>query len=90
MKRRESDGSLRDYDQGLTDEVWQWLQNDLQYVDLSTTIMVAAHSPMFMGDNMSERSKHATNHRSDYANLFSKFNEVHAWAGHTHVTFNYN
>ncbi|MBR5105280.1 MAG: calcineurin-like phosphoesterase C-terminal domain-containing protein [Alistipes sp.] len=89
MKLRSSDNSLRDYDQGLTDEVWQWLQNDLAYVDRSTTIMVAAHSPMFMGDNMSERSKHAQGHRSDYANLFSKFAKVHAWAGHSHTTFNY-
>ena len=84
-----SSGQLKDYDQGLTDEVWQWLQNDLAYVDRSTTIMVAAHSPMFMGDNMSERSKHAQGHRSDYANLFSKFAKVHAWAGHSHTTFNY-
>ena len=89
MKLRTSDNSLRDYDQGLTDEVWQWLQNDLQYVDRSTTIMVAAHSPMFMGDNMSERSKHAQGHRSDYAALLSKYAKVHAWAGHSHTTFNY-
>ena len=89
MKLRSSDNSLRDYDQGLTDEVWQWLQNDLQYVDRSTTLMVAAHSPMFMGDNMSERSKHAQGHRSDYANLFAKYAKVHAWAGHSHTTFNY-
>ena len=89
IMKRNSAGQLKDYDQGLTDEVWQWLQNDLMYVDLSTTIMVAAHSPMFMGDNMSERSKHAQGHRTDYANLFSKFAKVHAWAGHSHVTFNY-
>ena len=89
MKLRSSDNSLREYDQGLTDEIWQWLQNDLMYVDRSTTIMVAAHSPMFMGDNMSERSKHAQGHRSDYANLFSKYAKVHAWAGHSHTTFNY-
>ena len=89
MKLRASDNSLREYDQGLTDEIWQWLQNDLAYVDRSTTIMVAAHSPMFMGDTMSERSNHATGHRSDYANLFSKFDKVHAWAGHSHTTFNY-
>ena len=89
MKKRESDNSLREYDQGLTDEIWQWLQNDLAYVDRSTTLMVAAHSPMFMGDSMSERSKYAQGHRSDYANLFSKYAKVHAWAGHSHTTFNY-
>ncbi len=81
---------LKEYDQGLTDEVWQWLQNDLAYVDFSTTLMVAAHSPMFMGDNMSERSKHAQGYRIDYANLLSKYAKVHAWAGHSHTTFNYN
>ena len=89
MKVRSSDNSLRDYDQGLTDEVWQWLQNDLQYVDRSTTIMVAAHSPMFMGIDMSERSKHTQGHRTDYAALLSKYAKVHAWAGHAHTTFNY-
>ena len=80
---------LKDYDQGLTDEVWTWLRNDLAYVDTSTTLMVAAHSPMFMGDSMSERSKYAQGHRTDYANLLSKYAKVHAWAGHSHTTFNY-
>ena len=89
MKKRTSDNSLRDYDQGLTDEVWTWLRNDLAYVDTSTTLMVAAHSPMFMGDNMSERSKYPQGYRSDYANLLSKYAKVHAWAGHSHTTFNY-
>ncbi len=88
MKVR-SDGTLRDYDQGLTNEIWQWLQNDLSYVDYSTTIFVACHSPMFMQSSMSDRSSSSSNHRSDYAKLFSKYDEVHAWAGHSHTTFNY-
>ncbi len=88
MKLR-SDGTLRDYDQGLTDEVWQWLQNDLAYVDRSSTIMVAAHSPMFMQTSMNDRSQGSSGHRYDYANLFSKYAKVHAWAGHSHTTFNY-
>ncbi len=89
IMKKESNGELTAYDQGLTDEIWQWLQNDLAYVDFSTTIMVAAHSPMFMQTSMSDRSSGATGHRSDYANLFSKYNKVHAWAGHSHTTFNY-
>ena len=48
---------LKDYEQGLTDEVWQWLQNDLRYVDRNTTIMVAAHSPMFKLIDLSDRSQ---------------------------------
>ncbi len=90
VMKKTSAGKLTEYDQGLTEEIWTWLQNDLQYVDRSTTLMVAAHSPMFMQAHMSERSASTSNHRSDYANLLSKFDKVHAWAGHTHVTFNYN
>ena len=88
IMKKES-GSLTAYDQGLTDEIWQWLQNDLAYVDYSTTLMVAAHSPMFMQASMSERSNSSSGHRSDYAKLFSKYAKVHAWAGHSHTTFNY-
>ena len=84
-----SSGALKEFSQGLTDEVWTWLQNDLQYIDRSTTIMLAAHSPMFMVADMSDRSNATSGHRRDYANLFSKFDKVHAWAGHSHTTFNY-
>lgn len=86
-----SSGQLKDYDQGLTPEIWQWLQNDLRYVDRNTTIMVAAHSPMFMMNSMSDRSQNAgTKYGKDYATLFARYAKVHAWAGHTHTTFNYN
>ena len=86
-----SSGQLKDYDQGLTPEIWQWLQNDLRYVDRSTTLMVAAHSPMFMMNSMSDRSSAGgTKYGKDYATLLSRYAKVHAWAGHTHTTFNYN
>lgn len=82
---------LTAYDQGLTDEIWQWMENDLRYVDRSTTIMVAAHSPMFMLTDMSDRSQSGgTHHGKDYSTLLAKYAKVHAWAGHTHTTFNYN
>ena len=86
-----SSGQLKDYDQGLTDEIWQWLQNDLRYVDRSTTLMVAAHSPMFKLIEMtSDRSQSgSTKYGKDYATLLAKYAKVHAWAGHTHTTFNY-
>ena len=85
-----SSGQLKDYDQGLTDEIWQWLQNDLRYVDRSTTLMVAAHSPMFKLIDMSDRSQSgSTKYGKDYATLLAKYAKVHAWAGHTHTTFNY-
>ena len=90
IMRVNEEGSLRDYDQGLTDEIWQWLQNDLAFVDLSTTLMVAAHSPLFMTSGMSDRSQSSgTRHGKDYAQLLSRYNKVHTWNGHHHTTFNY-
>ena len=81
-------GELKGYDvQGLTDEIWQWLQNDLQYVDHSTTLMVAAHSPMFKLINTHNRT---AQYREEYGDLFAKYAKVHVWTGHTHNTYNYN
>ena len=81
-------GELKGYDvQGLTDEIWQWLQNDLSYVDRSTTLMVAAHSPMFKLINTHNRT---AQYKEEYGDLFAKFAKVHVWTGHTHSTYNYN
>ena len=82
-----SNKELKDYDNGLTDEVWQWLQNDLSYIDRSTTLMVAAHSPMFKKIDNSNRGGE---HKDDYANLIAEFKKAHIWTGHAHSTFNYN
>ena len=76
------------YSQGLRDDIWQWLQADLSFVDKSTTIMVCAHSPMFMQENGSERSRYAA-HGREYAALLSQYDKVYAWAGHIHSMFNY-
>ena len=79
------------YSYGLTEEEWTWLQNDLKFVDKNTTIMVAAHSPMFKTKTLGDYATSAnTKHGADYGALFAKYKKVHAWAGHTHVTFNYN
>ncbi|MBO4670563.1 MAG: calcineurin-like phosphoesterase C-terminal domain-containing protein [Bacteroidales bacterium] len=86
MKR--SGSQLTGYDQGLTDEIWDWLRADLAQVSKSSTIMVCAHSPMFRLSNSSERSNSAA-HGEDYGTLLRSFRAVHAWAGHTHATFNY-
>ena len=87
-----SSGQLKDYEQGLTDDIWTWLQNDLKYVDFSTPLIVCAHSPMFRTDDGGERWSGGTaklHHGPDYKNLLSKYKKVYAWAGHTHKTFNY-
>lgn len=83
-----NDNKLTAFDQGLTDDIWTWLQNDLAYIPTSTKLMVCAHSPMFKQISGSERTNTA-NHGADYGGLLDKYSEVHAWAGHTHVGFNY-
>lgn len=89
---------LTGYDQGLSDRVWAWLQADMSFIPTSTKIMVCAHSPMFKQQNGSERTNtayHAGTHSNKdggaygYGDLFDKYTEVHAWAGHNHSGFNY-
>ena len=87
------DGKLSSsgYSYGLTDIEWEWLQNDMSYVDENTTIFVATHAPMFKTKGLGDYTTSSnTKHGADYAELFAKYKKVHAWAGHTHVTFNYN
>ena len=93
----DNDNKLTAYDRGLTDEIWAWLQNDMDFVPKSTVVMTFAHSPMFKCDSGSERtntSKHGGHNASEdyaygYGTLLDRYDEVHAWAGHTHSTFNY-
>ena len=82
-----SDGALKSYDQGLTEEIWQWLQSDLSYVDRSATLMVAAHSPMF---KLISGGNRGAQHKNDYGYLFAEFAKAHIWTGHSHTTYNYN
>lgn len=89
MMKDNGSGKLTSFDQGLTDEIWAWLQADLSFVPTSTKLMVCAHSPMFKYITGSERTNTAA-HGPDYGNLINDYAEVHAWAGHTHVGFNYN
>lgn len=85
-----SANQLTDYTQGLSDDVWEWLQNDLKHVDRSTPLIVCAHSPLFMLSPGNDRSQStSTKHGADYALLLSKYKKVYAWAGHTHTAFNY-
>lgn len=85
-----TDGTLRSYDNGLDDVAWNFLQADLALVPKSTTLMVCAHGPMFRKSTGAEIStREATIHGEDYDKLLRGYSKVHAWAGHTHATYNY-
>ena len=58
------------------------------FIPTSTKLMVCAHSPMFKQHSGSERTNTAK-HGPDYGDLINNYTEVHAWAGHSHVGFNY-
>ena len=88
IMKKGNDGKLSAFDQGLDEKTWAWLRSDLALVSKNTTLMVCAHSPMFKLESGNERSNTAV-HGPDYGALIDKFAQVHAWAGHTHVSFNY-
>lgn len=71
---------------GLTDEIWEWVKNDLAHVSFDTQLMVCAHSPMMMTESGSNRTG---SHLNDLRYLLSKYKKAYVWAGHTHTTFNY-
>ncbi|MBR4774890.1 MAG: calcineurin-like phosphoesterase C-terminal domain-containing protein [Bacteroidales bacterium] len=74
---------------GLSDDVLAWLEADLSYIPTSSKLMVCSHSPMFRYITTGERSNTSVN-GPEYGNLINKYAEIHAWAGHTHVGFNFN
>lgn len=71
---------------GLTERIWQFVQNDLALVPTTTPLMVCAHSPMMRVQSGKDRSG---NHLGDLRNLLAKYPKAYVWAGHTHSTFNY-
>ena len=75
------------YNDGLSDEAYSWLCNDLKYVDKNKTIMLCAHSSMFRKPESepADRDKHGP----DYASRLAQYRCVHSWAGHSHINFNY-
>ena len=71
------------YSDGLSDEAYSWLCNDLKYVDKDRTVMLCAHSSMFR--KPADRDRHGP----DYASRLAQYRCVHSWAGHSHINFNY-
>ena len=75
---------------GLTDDIWEFVKNDLALVPSSASIMLCAHSPMFMQLDGTEQNWHKKyNHLSELKNILKRFERVYAWAGHSHSTFNH-
>lgn len=75
------------YSDGLSDEAYSWLCNDLKYVDKDRTVMLCAHSSMFRKPDSEPADR--DRHGPDYASRLAQYRCVHSWAGHSHINFNY-
>lgn len=91
-------GKLSAYDNGLSDEVWTWLQGDMAFIPRDSEVWVFAHSAMFKQNNGNERTntaKHGGHTNASeggafgYGDLFDQYARVYAWAGHSHKGFDY-
>lgn len=87
-----SGGTLQDYNNGLSDDVYIWLVSDLKWVDSSTPVVICTHGPMYAkhngGTGRTYVHRSATN-GTNYAKLLSRFSKVLNFAGHIHNTFNF-
>ncbi|MCR5018781.1 MAG: calcineurin-like phosphoesterase C-terminal domain-containing protein [Bacteroidales bacterium] len=71
---------------GLTDDIWEFVKNDLSLVPTTTPLMVCAHSPMMRAESGKDRTG---THLADLRGLLAKYPKAYVWAGHTHTSFNY-
>ena len=69
------------------DPQWEWLQNDLKYVDKSTPIMVMMHVPVFASTGVDKFSKNMKD-ADKLISAFDGYQLVHYVTGHTHRSYN--
>ena len=63
IMKQSSNGRLTDYIDGLTDEDWNFLKEDLSYVDKSCPVIICAHSPLFrISDGSDPSGQNSTPH----------------------------
>ena len=78
----------RDQDAGvLYDPQWEWIKNDLQYVDKNTPIMVMMHVPVFKSTGVNTFATDMEDADKVIA-AFEGYQLVHYVTGHTHRSYN--
>ena len=73
---------------GFTEDIWQFIQNDLATVSNDTQVMVCAHSPMMWHLSEGTVSERSGNYIDQLRGLLKRFSKAYVWAGHSHNTFN--
>ena len=75
------------YKTGLEDYTLKWLENDLKHISKETTIVICSHAPLMKRrENFNDKS---VNYKK-YTELLSQYDNVYAWAGHTHQNYEYD
>lgn len=76
------------YKTGLEGYTLKWLENDLKHISTETTVVICSHAPLFKreGKDFCEKS---ANYKK-YCALLAKYDNVYAWAGHTHRNYSYD
>lgn len=75
------------YQDGLSDDAYSWLCNDLKHVDKNKIIMLCAHSAMFRKPEADPADKDVRG--PEYSARLSQYRYVHSWAGHSHIQYNF-
>ena len=76
------------YDNGLTSEQIAWMKKDLKYVSKDTPIIVSMHAPAH-GNPKGGSSAGRHNVASDLYSVFSGYNNVQLFTGHSHIVWNH-
>ncbi len=80
--------SSRNHIEGkIYDPQWEWLANDLKYVDKSTPVFVMMHVPVFSTTGVNTYGKNMQD-ADRLINALAEYQTVHYVTGHTHRSYN--
>ena len=85
------DGATWSYNAGYSDEQYQWLLEDLSYVNNKESKMIffCGHIPFRGGSTSGGSNVNKDKHYADILSQLAKFKEAHIMIGHTHYPQNY-
>ena len=75
----------RDYEGAIVDDVFNWLEKDLEQVNADTPIVVTMHIQMHTEDG---RLRITSDSASRLTDIFRQYNTVHLFTAHTHIIYN--
>ena len=74
--------AVEDYDEGFTDQEYNWLVKDLEQVPADKCVVLCVHIPFFDGESGVRHSKYY----SQTLNLLKRFANAYIFSGHNHYS----